>query len=65
VVRNRVRRRLREVVRIQYADLTPGWELIFNPRRALLDAETAVIQAEVARLFGTLGKLGTLSGVKK
>ena len=45
---------MREVVRVQYADLTPGWELIFNPRRALLDAETSAIQAEVARVFGTL-----------
>jgi ribonuclease P protein component len=63
VLRNRVRRRLREVVRMQYADLTPGWELIFNPRRALLDAETAAIQAEVARLFGMLSGVKT-SGVR-
>jgi ribonuclease P protein component len=54
VIRNRVRRRLREVVRVQYPQLTPGWELIFNPRRALLSTGVPVIQGEVSRLFASL-----------
>ena len=54
VIRNRVRRRLREVVRLRYSDLERGWEIIFNPRRALLDAPQSGIEAEVAKFFGFL-----------
>jgi ribonuclease P protein component len=54
VVRNRIRRRLREVVRLHWAELAPGWDLVFNPRRALLDAPTSGIEGEVHRLFGNI-----------
>jgi ribonuclease P protein component len=54
VVRNRIRRRLREVVRLHWKELAAGWDLVFNPRRALLDAPTSGIESEVARLFGNI-----------
>jgi ribonuclease P protein component len=54
VVRNRIRRRLREVVRLHWTELAPGWDLVFNPRRALLDAPLSGIEAEVRRLFGNV-----------
>jgi ribonuclease P protein component len=66
VARNRIKRRLREAVRVQLPKLgrgdeprtdreaDAGWEIVFNPRRALLDAEFARISGEVARLFGVL-----------
>ena len=54
VVRNRIRRRLREAVRLQLPSLAPGWELVFNPRRATLDAPIDKVRAEVTRLFTTL-----------
>ncbi len=54
VVRNRIRRRLREVVRLQQADLAPGWDVVLNPRRNLLDAPRVRIEEEVRRLFATL-----------
>jgi ribonuclease P protein component len=72
VARNRIKRRLREAVRLQLPGLRRGgdpgtglqpeasletgacWEIVFNPRRALLHAEPARISGEVARLFGVL-----------
>jgi ribonuclease P protein component len=54
VVRNRIRRRLREVVRLHWTELAPGWDVVFNPRRALLDAPTSGIESEVRRLFGNV-----------
>ena len=53
VVRNRIRRRLREAVRLQWA-VDPGWELVFNPRRAIRKAEVAALRSEVQRLFRVL-----------
>jgi ribonuclease P protein component len=53
VARNRIKRRLREVVRLEWA-VDPGWELVFNPRRAVLKAEFAALRSEVQRLFRVL-----------
>ncbi len=54
VTRNRIRRRLREAVRVRLPGLAPGWEVVFNPRRALLEAEFRRLEAEVERLFDKL-----------
>lgn len=60
VTRNRIKRRLREAVRMQLPALGagerpgPGWEIVFNPRRAVLEAEFTQLSSEVTRLFETL-----------
>lgn len=60
VARNRIKRRLREAVRMQLSALGAGeepgagWEIVFNPRRAVLEAEFSRLSGEVARLFETL-----------
>jgi len=51
VARNRIKRRLREAVRLRLPGLGPGWEFVFNPRRAALDAEFSRLTGEVERLF--------------
>jgi ribonuclease P protein component len=51
VIRNRMKRRLREAVRLQLAGLPPTWMIVMNGRRALLDGEFSAIQREVGRLF--------------
>jgi ribonuclease P protein component len=56
VVRNRVRRRLREVVRLTYPQFPKGWDVVFNPRRALMEISLSQIEAEVGRFRSTLGK---------
>lgn len=54
VLRNRLRRRLRETVRLHYPELAPGWELVFNPRHAALDASFTQLEGEVMRFFESL-----------
>jgi ribonuclease P protein component len=51
VVRNRLRRRVREAVRLELALLSDEWSIVFNPRRRTLDCAFTELQAEVRRLF--------------
>jgi len=51
VDRNRIKRRLREMVRRNLPLLTAPVDVILHPRRSVLDAEFAVIQREVAQIF--------------
>ena len=51
VVRNRIRRRLREAVRFELESLSPEWSIVFNPRRKAIDCPLPDLQAEVKRLF--------------
>jgi len=51
VVRNRIRRRVREAVRVQLDQLNPQWSIVINPRRKAFDAPLAEIRSEVERLF--------------
>lgn len=51
VVRNRIKRRLREAVRLQLEELNPQCEIVINPRRRALDAPFPDIQREVGKLF--------------
>ncbi len=51
VDRNRIKRRIREAVRRQLSQLEPEWEIVINPRRAVLEAPFAELSREVGRLF--------------
>ncbi len=51
VVRNRLRRRVREAVRLELANLNPQWSIVFNPRRKTLECSFDELRAEVLRLF--------------
>lgn len=51
VARNRIRRRVREAVRLQLERLNPQWSIVINPRRKTLEASTEEIQREVERLI--------------
>jgi ribonuclease P protein component len=51
VARNRIRRRVREAVRLQLDRLNPQWSIVINPRRKALEAPTDQILREVERLF--------------
>jgi len=50
-VRNRIKRRLREAARLHLPELEPGWDIVFNPRRAVLDAEFTRLEREVSALL--------------
>jgi ribonuclease P protein component len=51
VVRNRLKRRLREAVRLHLGRLSPEWSIVINPRRKALDAAMPELEREVERLF--------------
>jgi ribonuclease P protein component len=51
VVRNRIKRRVREAVRLRLDRLSPQWEIVFNPRRAAMDSPFNELTREVEKLF--------------
>jgi ribonuclease P protein component len=51
VVRNRIKRRVREAVRLNLEQLSPEWTIVINPRRKAYDAPVAELHREVQRLF--------------
>lgn len=51
VVRNRIKRRMREAVRLELAALSSQWSIVFNPRRKAFDCPFTELQTEVKRLF--------------
>ena len=51
VIRNRLKRRMREAVRLHLKELPAAWWVVVNPRKAALDADFTLLEAEVQRLF--------------
>ena len=51
-IRNRIRRRIREVYRLNEDKLTPGWDIVLVARSKCVDAEFA----KLTRSFLTLAK---------
>jgi ribonuclease P protein component len=51
VVRNRIKRRVREAVRQRLDQLNPQWEIVFNPRRTAMDSPFTELTREVEKLF--------------
>lgn len=51
VVRNRVKRRLREAVRLRWADIPPGWDLLFITRPPIREADFHQIERAVEHLL--------------
>jgi ribonuclease P protein component len=51
VVRNKVKRRLREAVRLRMGQVQPGWDLVFIARNPIRDANFHEIDAACARLL--------------
>lgn len=56
VVRNRIRRRLREAVRRHLRELKTPAEVVFHPRKSALRAEFSQLEAEVTRAFTVISK---------
>jgi ribonuclease P protein component len=55
VVRNRMRRRVREAVRLNLSRLGSQWEVVFNPRKGALEASFPDLLREVERVFSRCG----------
>lgn len=55
VVRNRIRRRLREAVRLNLEKLGPRWNVVLQARKAALTADFSDLNREIQRLFSRCG----------
>ena len=51
VVRNRLRRRVREVFRLNRVDLPGGWDILVNPRAPVGKVSFITLQRELLKLF--------------
>ena len=55
VVRNRIRRRIREILRRNATEIPKGWDIVIHPRRSVAQAEFVPLEAELVRLLRGLG----------
>jgi ribonuclease P protein component len=56
VARNRVKRRLREALRVRLSKIAPQWDIVINPRRLALTATPEELCREVDRLVERCGR---------
>ena len=54
VVRNRMRRRLREMVRCHREEIPAGWDIVIHPKPSVAKAPFAALTAELLRLLKSL-----------
>jgi ribonuclease P protein component len=51
VVRNRIRRRLREMVRCHRLEIPAGWDIVIHPKSAVAKAPFATLTVDLLRLL--------------
>jgi ribonuclease P protein component len=51
VVRNRIRRRIREVVRLHRQEISPGWDIVIHPKPNVAKAPFTVLTTELLKLL--------------
>ena len=56
VVRNRIRRRVREILRLNNTEIPSGWDIVIHPRSSVARAKFALLAAELVRLLQSLTK---------
>lgn len=54
VLRNRIRRRIREILRLNRQEIASGWDIVIHPRPSALTADYAPLSAELLKLLQTL-----------
>jgi ribonuclease P protein component len=54
VVRNRIRRRLREMVRCHRQEIPAGWDFVMHPKSSVASTPLPVLTAELLRLVKNL-----------
>jgi ribonuclease P protein component len=58
VVRNRVRRRIREVLRVMAPSFQPGWDVLIIARPALVEADQDALVGAIGRVLRSGGVIG-------
>ena len=56
VERNRIKRRMREAVRLHLGELSGPVDVVINPKKSVLKAEFGELSAEVAQAFQKIGR---------
>ena len=51
VVRNRMRRRMREVVRLHREEISAGWDFVIHPKANVEQAAFAALESDLVRLL--------------
>jgi ribonuclease P protein component len=51
VVRNRIRRRLREAVRCHRLEIPPGWDIVIHPKSIVARSDHSTLTADLLRLL--------------
>jgi len=51
VVRNRIRRRIREILRRNRTEIPTGWDIVIHPRRSVAEAPFVPLETELVRLL--------------
>lgn len=62
VVRNRIKRRLREAVRRHLQALSAPVDLVINPRKSVLTLDFSELESEVAKAFEKIGRGSPAAG---
>ena len=55
MVRNRVRRLMREAVRLQWDLVSPGWDVVLIARAGIVGADYWAVEHSVTHLLGLAG----------
>ena len=56
VLRNRIRRRIREVVRGHGQEIPSGWDVVVHPKGTVVSADFSVLTADLLRLLQAAAK---------
>jgi ribonuclease P protein component len=51
VVRNRIKRRIREILRRNRTEIPTGWDIVIHPKSTVAQAAFAPLEAELVRLL--------------
>jgi ribonuclease P protein component len=54
VVRNRIRRRIREILRRNRTEIPTGWDIVIHPRPSVAEAPFVPLEAELVRLLRSI-----------
>ena len=65
VVRNRIRRRIREILRRNYLEIPSGWDMVMHPRRSVAGSEFGSLQAELIGLLRSIPPAALANGAAR
>ena len=64
VRRNRIRRRLREMLRLHRQEIAPGWDVVIHPRSSAATAEFSALAQELLKAMPRRDEAPELQGLK-